>query len=227
VQSRIEADMGLLQGSPGEQILAGSSALRLATAREHESVERALGLPGAIESLADYRRWLSRFFGIYSPLEERLRGFPEWDAWGISIAASGQSAALRRDLVALGCAIPEIELASAGDLPGLHGFAPALGALYVLEGSKLGGRIMLKDLCGRLGDEIAGADAFFRGNGAETMPAWIAFRTALDRFFVERPDESAEVVRGAKETFQAIERWMAAMASPMAREPSMPRAAAL
>ncbi|SFS18253.1 Heme oxygenase [Granulicella pectinivorans] len=182
--------------------------MRAATMEAHLSIERALALPDSIQTSGDYRDWLGRFFGIYLPLEEVLRGFHEWPSWKIDLDVLGQARALRQDLIALGCDLRTIELAVGDALPRLTRFAEALGALYVLEGSKLGGRMILRELLPRMSSEISGAWMFFEGHGAETGARWADFRGSLDAYCAAEPAELGGVIEGANATFQALHRWM-------------------
>ncbi len=182
--------------------------VREATAEAHRRIEQALALPDSIRTIGDYRAWLGRFFGMYLPLEEFFRGFSAWGDWKIDLNALGQARALRQDLIALDCDPCSIELAAGDALPRLTSFAEALGALYVLEGSKLGGRMILRELLPRLSSEIAGAWTFFEGHGAETGARWVDFRSSLDAFCAAEPAALDSVIEGANATFSAIHRWM-------------------
>jgi heme oxygenase len=195
-----------------QQFVPGADAVRSFTAKQHCEVERTLALPGSIQTIADYRRWLIRFFGIYQPLEHLLNGFAGWPATGIRIDQLGHTEALLKDLKAMGCDPDSIELASREALPMIETLGQAFGALYVLEGSKLGGRYILKDLSNRLGREIEGMDAFFTGYGADTAVRWPSFKGSLDRFSTLRPEEFPEVIVGAKMTYAAIGAWMSRLA---------------
>jgi heme oxygenase len=77
----------------------------------------------------------------------------------------------------------------------------------VLEGSKLGGLVILRDVETRIGSQIIGATRFFGGCGAPAGPTWPAFKTALDGFGNECPDRRLDVVSGAESVFRAISVW--------------------
>jgi len=198
------------------EFVSGADAVRSFTAELHCEVEQTLALPGSIQTMADYRRWLIRFFGIYQPLELLLTGFAGWTAAGIQFDQLGHTEALLKDLKAMACDPDSIKLASAEALPMVETFGQAIGALYVLEGSKLGGRYILKDLSNRLGSEIEGMNAFFTGYGADTAVRWASFKESLDRFSALRPVEFPEVIAGARMTFAAIDAWMSPLADSRA-----------
>ena len=197
--------------------LPATDAVRSSTAKLHSEVEQALALPGSIQTLADYRRWLMRFFGIYQPLEHLLSGVAGWTATGIRIDQLGHTEALLKDLKAMVCDLNDIELASREALPMVETLGHAFGALYVLEGSKLGGRYILKDLSNRLGRDIEGIDAFFTGYGPDTAVRWASFKVLLDKFSALRPVEFPEVIAGARMTYAAIAAWMSPLGDRCAR----------
>jgi heme oxygenase len=143
----------------------------------HRQIEVLLGLPGVICTPDDNARWLGRFLGFYAPLE--CEGFPEWDNLGIRLPARSHSACLATDFAALGADPARVTPAAPTQLAGLSDFAHALGALYVMEGATLGGRLILRDLEMRLGDTIADATCFFGGRGERVGPMWQSFREAL------------------------------------------------
>ena len=80
------------------------------------------------------------------------------------------------------------------------------GALYVAEGSALGGRVIARQLDALFGDADEGR-TFFRGAG-DTGPRWRAFLSALP----QTCDEAAmpQLVAGAEVSFALFERCLAA-----------------
>jgi heme oxygenase (biliverdin-IX-beta and delta-forming) len=184
-----------------------STLLRTQTACLHEQIEVLLGLPGAIQTLDDYRRWLSWFLGLYEPLEQSLARFSAWGDHGLILPVPNHSARLAADLQAIGIDPAGVSRTPSTLLPPLPTFAHALGALYVLEGSALGGRVILRDIEARIGQQITGATQFFGCRGAAVGQTWQAFKTALDTFGYESPDLGPYVVSGAESVFRAITTW--------------------
>jgi heme oxygenase len=198
--------------------------LRDQTAPLHALTESLLGLPRAIRTTDDYIAWLGRFLGIYQPLEHRMAEFSEWREAGISPSgispsgifpsgifppARGHGECLAADLAALSVDPRVVPRAPHWSVPELAIFPHAIGALYVMEGATLGGRLILRDLEPRIGPVIAGATSFFAGRGEMTGPLWRDFRRALDSFGLEQPWHRAAVVTGAERTFRAILAWFA------------------
>lgn len=175
--------------------------------RAHEEIEALLCLPGAIQTHRDYSRWLERFLGLYEPLESRLAAFAAWDALGLEQPLCNHTSCLVEDLGLLGTSPAATQRASHLILPELPSFAHAIGALYVLEGSALGARVILRAIEGRI--PLVGATKFFGGRGTPVGPTWQDFRAALDRFGREQPLRMQDTLTGAERTFQSMIAWFA------------------
>ena len=186
-----------------------SAQLRAQTAPFHREIEIILGLPGAIGNRGQYLAWLVRFFGLYEPLERLLADFCDWNSLGLELRARNHSSCLVVDLLSLGTDPHGLPRAPREVLPELPSFAHALGALYVLEGATLGGRVILRDLEARMGTAILEASQFFGGRGDAAGPMWNSFRSAVDGFGRDRPELRANVVSGAERTFGSIKDWFA------------------
>lgn len=191
-------------GSAGATL---SAQLRTQTACLHKQIEAHLGLPGAIQTLDDYRAWLSRFLGLYGPLEQSLARFSEWGDHRLILPSPNHSTRLAADLQAVGIDPASVPRMPATLLPRLPTFAHALGALYVLEGSTLGGRVILRDVEARIGLQITGATQFFDGRGETAGQTWRTFKTTLDAFGHELPNLGADVTSGAESVFRVITTW--------------------
>ncbi|WP_127751606.1 MULTISPECIES: biliverdin-producing heme oxygenase [unclassified Devosia] len=104
------------------------SALRLHTQAVHTRLDNIVG---QFESLDDYRAFVIRSYRFRAAVEPTVRGRPEWSVQDLA-------GPLRADLKDL----RQADLPSAPILELPLGFASALGALYVLEGSGVGARIL-------------------------------------------------------------------------------------
>jgi heme oxygenase len=84
----------------------------------------------------------------------------------------------------------------------------------VLEGSALGGRLVLRAARARLGDDLP--VSFFGSVGRERLGAdWRALRTALDRHGARHGGAGCQaVVDGAHATFTSMSRWLRGGYSP-------------
>jgi heme oxygenase len=76
--------------------------------------------------------------------------------------------------------------------------AEAFGALYVLEGSSLGGRVILKEL--KRGSVSLAGLGFLDPYGLNTGPRWRSFLAILERE-VQSGEQQSDAVTGALNTF--------------------------
>ena len=85
----------------------------------------------------------------------------------------------------------------------LHNKYEALGALYVLEGSTLGGQIIVKRLKSILGPHLS--HHFYTGYGEYTYPKWNNFMTHLSNCLAHSHPQNVQlVIDGAIKTFDSI-----------------------
>lgn len=174
--------------------------LREETADLHRRVEDAVGLPGSVRSRDDYVDVLGRFLRLHEPLEKRLSAVAWRQGWtelGIELGRHRRAHLLADDLKALAAA-PSSRPAPPLALPRLRTFGEALGCLYVLEGSSLGGRMLAPAIRSVVGNVPV---RFLMGEDRAHPGPWQDLRTALHRVAAERADE---VVLGAGETFAAF-----------------------
>lgn len=160
----------------------------------HTELEQLSQIPDRLRTARDYLACLEMYLGIFQPLETRLAAHTGWAALGIDFDERRRTPALIADIIALGGVV---SLAPAADEETLQSFEAALGALYVLEGSTLGGKFILRAIEGTLGARVAGATRFFEGHGAKTGQLWIAFKQAVDAYGEEHERAYEMILAGA------------------------------
>ncbi|MDY7227099.1 biliverdin-producing heme oxygenase [Hyalangium rubrum] len=185
--------------------------LKTETRPHHERAERTVRLlePGLTPE--GYRRHLEALYGLFAPLEEALADCLSGRVPELRATERWKLPLLEEDLAALGHDAASLaRLPRASTLPALTGLPEALGCFYVLEGSTLGGQLILRHLQKHFAGAPVGAFAFFRAYGEEVGPMWKAFGEAVTRVSAAEASESfdARVVRGAQDTFDAFEAWL-------------------
>jgi len=180
--------------------------IRAHTGPLHEELEAVLNIPEQVRSREQYTGLLARFAALYGPWEARLRSYePEFKALGIDLSARLRGHNLQRDLAALEA---NVRLPSGERFaPSLAGFPEALGSLYVLEGSTLGGQVLTRHFREALG---LGPEAlhFFSSHGTETGRYWKEFCAALEVYGARASaEENERTLRGAEAAFAAILAW--------------------
>ena len=128
------------------------AVLKSSTAEQHQAVENLMPFFREQFSLQDYTRTLAAFLGFFEPVEQALRESADWSDVGIDIHDRSRAHLLRNDLIALGLSASQIaSLPRSTSMPPIHNLESALGCLYVLEGSTLGGQVIGRELARRFG----------------------------------------------------------------------------
>jgi heme oxygenase len=175
------------------------AALRLRTRAAHERLEATVDLRSLTVSRAGYAETLSVFYGIYAVLEPALWQAVPWTLLGLDAEQRRKLPLLLEDLAALGIDYRSLPLCS--EIPDVSSVERALGALYVLEGSTLGGKLIRRELQRGLGLE----SRFFSSYGASVGSMWRDFTCALERFADEHGGLD-ETIAAANDTFLLFER---------------------
>ena len=175
--------------------------IRQATAANHEKLENQL-IPflHSMQAKDEYSLLLQSFYGYIYPVQEKINTYI--DATIVPDINQRRNAALiSNDLAGLGTGFTQTK---SPELPAIDNHAAAMGALYVLEGSTLGGKMISKMITDKLGSDTS--VAFFSGYGAETGPMWKKFIG-----YLEHPSHKAgseAILTAASETFRLFGTWL-------------------
>ena len=189
--------------SPGTALI---DRLRDETRDLHEGLERDLDWRRRMSSVDGHRGLLARWWGFHAVFEPLIEAHPPFPGLG----PRRKLHLLEADLRALGMpdagiqALPRIRRQS---LP--NDWAGLVGAMYVLEGSTLGGQVIARYVRTVLAGTVAhGAYAYYEAYGRTHVgPMWRAFQ---ERLSTEVPHGSHdEVIAGARRTFAALRAWLA------------------
>lgn len=152
------------------------ATLRARTRLAHETAEQAMSLQCRLRSIEAYGDLLARLWSLHSAFELELGRF-SWATVGIDFDSRKRAHWLAEDIGYLGrtCGPPRA-LAQSIDTP-----TAGIGALYVLEGSMLGGQVILQQATRLPGISATQGARFFCGHAAKTGSMWKAFMEVLDR----------------------------------------------
>jgi heme oxygenase len=172
--------------------------LKQHTHTQHIHLEQTIDIANQIQNEHQYRDVLAAFYGFYKPLEERLDTIQGLEI--INFKARHKVGLLQRDLTHLGLSESEIEqLPLCMDLPHVESLAEALGCLYVLEGSTLGGQIISRHL-----QELP--HSFFTSYGSQVGKLWTELKIAAEQFAHE-PHSYDVLTTAAQDTFAKLDHW--------------------
>ncbi len=179
--------------------------LRAETRPEHEATEATLPLMSADLTLSQYVNALQSLGSVLSG----------WEAWATKhapeaycdlLAARRRSLLIQADLKNLSAApissgSIEEQLTAvflAGEATSALSPARFLGAMYVVEGSTLGGQYIAKHVEEKFGFADGNGNTYFRGYGEHTGSMWRSFKDEL----IALPETDAdEVIAAARSMF--------------------------
>jgi heme oxygenase len=172
--------------------------LRAETSLVHRRLDQTLGLIDRLQAPETRAALVAGYYNFHSGAEIAVAPFLSAIA-DLDFAARRRSPLIARDIQALGeCAptdgVPSLDIATRSE---------AFGALYVLEGSCLGGRLILKDLV-RRASPMTGL-GFLNPYGARTAELWLAFLAVLERETASRKETIKQTVAGAMKAFAFAE----------------------
>lgn len=189
--------------------------LRSETALDHERVEALVPVTSPDLTLQQYRAILVRFYGF-------IHG---WEAWADLhaphdlrpiLAGRRRSTLLQQDLDFFGEAAPSVIVCL--DLFNAPSRASFLGAMYVVEGSTLGGRYIAKEVEQRFHLQPGQGNAYFSGYGEQTGTMWRQFQALLQAL----PEADAgAVISAARQMFTEFGDWMRPFAAGIALEEAL------
>lgn len=189
------------------------SRLKRETSDCHITLEKALDLARPDMLRAEYIVLLKGFRGFVGPWERaiaaalpaRLHGFAQ---------EREKTALLDADLRYMG---GEMGGEAGGDAEGarrdvawvpfpLESIAQALGSMYVMEGSTLGGRIIGPAMAARFNLPEGLGYTYFDPYGAHTGSKWNAFKALAEAEI--SPQQHDIAVMAARDTFTALHQWL-------------------
>lgn len=181
-----------------------SGRLKIFTASSHQKLEKSVvGLIQKLQTSEDYSHILGLFYSFFGGLEPLIQSqgvekyLPDYNE-------RRKVKLILEDLLALQVSNPEI--CKNDHLPFIASPFEALGALYVIEGSTLGGVYIVKMIQRKLSGK-ENIFHFFSGYGDRNPLMWNRFKNALDHSAAFE-EERAFILSGAENTFHRFYEWI-------------------
>lgn len=176
--------------------------LRIETRAAHDVLDETLDLIDRPIALDEYARLLCRLHGVHQAIEPTLAA--QLDP--ALVAGRSKLFAIEHDLHASGSCLAHHAPSRCDLMPPITSLGAALGALYVIEGSTLGGRLIARSIQRTL--EIpSDACGYFNIYGASTGARWQQVCNALDR--LSNPEVDSAAIKTAKQVFNGMTTWLA------------------
>jgi heme oxygenase len=151
-----------------------AETLRAATRSSHHGIDHHPLLTPLVRpelNLKHYGRVLRSFLWIYTPLQEDFARSIDRAGGGFELA--DRVTWLKADIDCLG--LDRKLPADAWQAPAIFSNEELVGALYVVEGSTLGGQVISRQISASLGLTATHGARFFNGWGDQTEARWKAF----------------------------------------------------
>jgi heme oxygenase len=180
-------------------------ALRGATRAQHDEIESHLRLMEPL-GLARYTAIVTGFDAFLGRWEPRIEAAlpPHLRSWWRPRRRHAFAADDLRHLGAASTARDHAEAEAAlAQLP-LQALPQALGSMYVIEGSALGGQVIAPKLQRELGLVPGAGASYFHGFGRDTGGMWRDFRDMLGREVDASETTVQQACAAARGTFQAL-----------------------
>jgi len=182
-----------------------SDELKEGTQHAHSGLEKKLvSHIRNISHVNDYIRLLRLMYGYYKPLQDKLEPFVAENNISNHFTVRNVEHIIN-DIEALqpetGTAIPLCDRT-----PHITSHASSLGALYVTEGSTLGGRVITQMITKKLSIPPDRGFSFFNSYGEETPAMWQKFKSIINH--PREADEQTEMMDTAIETFSTFKDWI-------------------
>jgi heme oxygenase len=173
------------------------------TAHHHQLLEELL-VPHLQNSTtnAQYGAILKTFYGFFKPMEVLLEQYVDVNVMP-DLTLRRKAALILTDLDHLNITgYPVLAV----NLPHIINTLQALGAMYVLEGSTLGGRGITKMMLKNNSALTLSGLNFFAGYGADTGPKWVAFQNIING--ITNEEDVMQMVTAANDTFLKFKLWI-------------------
>jgi heme oxygenase len=179
---------------PSESGRLNLDHLRERTRPEHEATETLLPVMSPDLTRAAYAGYLAGLYAAVGAWETYAAAHAPHIAVPL-LQERHRAALLEQDLRALGAPVPALAPFDASRIPGLAAGSPPafLGAMYVVEGSSLGGQYIARHLDSTLALTPGNGAAYFHGYGERTGALWNQFKSVLAAL----PDTDEDQVVGA------------------------------
>jgi heme oxygenase (biliverdin-IX-beta and delta-forming) len=180
--------------------------LRESTAALHQELEKVL-IPRIKKTStpAEYIDLLKVFYGYYYPLEQHIAAHLDTSFPG-GFENRRKASLLLQDMAFIN-GTPVENPALCSDIPEITDNSQALGALYVLEGSTLGGQVISQILSRNITTpEMPKALTFFEGYGSNTQTMWESFVHYLDGYN-GTDAQKTRLIQAASDTFLKFRLW--------------------
>lgn len=182
-----------------------SHRLKLNTLPVHQQLEKSLiSKMRSISSVDQYIKLLQFFYSYFSALEDQINNYITIEMLP-DYFIRRKTKNMIEDIEYFEGVLPK--KLSKEKLPEIKNHLQAFGALYVIEGSTLGGKIISKMMETKLNFNNTKGFTFFNGYGNDTETMWQSFKYALNKQSLNERNDN-EIINTANSTFTKFNMWL-------------------
>lgn len=184
--------------------MSTADRVRAFTARSHQTLEKLIvELIRDLRTRDDYTHLLGLFYSYFSGIENLIE-LLDFGAELPDFTKRRKALLISHDISALQGQVRGV--VQNKFLPEIRNSFQAFGALYVMEGSTLGGPHIVQMIQKKLGlkEDVF---RFFSGYGDQNKAMWENFKQVLNGLS-ESEDDINNVLTGAEDTFQKFGEWI-------------------
>ncbi len=147
----------------------------------------------------EYIKYLEIFLMIHICIEDEIVKFSQWESFGIDARRYFRKELLKQDLSLLGVN----DVSSHTQQLKIDDFETALGYLYVLTGSTMGGMVLSKKVSEVFANTpYENANLYFNAFGVDTQKMFMEFMRTLEMYASSlSKDKKNNIIKGAKECY--------------------------
>jgi heme oxygenase len=195
--------------SPSKNDNSLRSKLKFLTKSFHDSLETvplSVELASATITKERYINYLKVLYAIHYKFENLIQNMEEWSSYDINPHKRSRLQLIKEDLTALDASTENILLEI--DLHVNWSFPVAVGVLYVLEGSTMGGQILSQRLSHLIGNDTLSATRYFQAYKDDTIILWSEYCDFLVQYGDDNPEKTSEVILSACSMFLIMQQLM-------------------
>ena len=152
-----------------------------------------------------YKRIIAKFYTYFLPLEKKITPFFADNKYVPDFSSRRKASHLQHDLQHYNISLETLDFCT--NLPDINNQSQAFGALYVLEGSTLGGRFISKKINETIGATPDAGAKFYNGYGSETGAYWKTFCGHLSSYAQDQ-SYHFDIIETANSTFLKLNSWL-------------------
>jgi heme oxygenase len=177
--------------------------IRAATHPQHVALEARAAILERVATPAGYAALIGLFTALHASYEPQFARFAvRFAELGFSLEARSKRALLEQDCSRIRerFSIDAVSPAATFDFPPVDTAAGAVGWLYVLEGSTLGGMV----IAGHVAAALAIPTAYYGAYGARSAAMWRDFHAFVRAYVAAEPDSEPAIISGARAAFTIV-----------------------